>query len=124
MSRRPASRIALVTGAVGSVGPIDAHASTSTDYPMLGYDATHSSVSPDTTVSASGWNAFTLQHKVALGGFVLASPAVAYNTTLGKNIAYVVTSGVPSIAAVDAATGSIIWQKPLPADAYSSPTVS
>src|ERR1700730_14822808 len=81
----------MVVGVVGGVGPIDAHASTSTDYPMLGYDATHSSVSPDTTVSASGWNGFTLQHKVALGGFVLASPAAAYNTTLGKHIAYVVT---------------------------------
>lgn len=113
----------VVVGAVGGAGPIDAHAFTSTDYPMLGYNATHSSVSPDTTVSASGWNAFTLQHKVALGGFVLASPAVAYNTSLSKNVAYVVTSGVPSIAAVDAATGTILWQKPLPMDAYSSPTV-
>jgi PQQ-like domain/IPT/TIG domain len=113
----------VVVGAVGGAGPIDAHASTSTDYPMLGYDATHSSVSPDTSVSASSWNAFTLQHKVALGGFILSSPAVAYNTTLGKNVAYVVTSGVPSVAAVDAATGTILWQHSLPADAYSSPAV-
>jgi hypothetical protein len=113
----------VVVGAVGGAGPIDAHAFTSTDYPMLGYDATHSSVSPDTTVSASGWNAFTLQHKVALGGFVLASPAVAYNTGLKTNVAYVITSGVPSVAAVDAATGAILWQHSLPADAYSSPTV-
>src|ERR1700681_1237189 len=83
----------VVVGAVGSVGPIDAHASTSTDYPMLGYDATHSSVSPDTTVSASSWGAFALQHKVTLGGFILSSPAVAYNSNLGANVAYVVTSG-------------------------------
>jgi outer membrane protein assembly factor BamB len=113
----------VVVGAVGGAGPIDAHASTPTDYPMLGYDATHSSVSPDTTVSASGWNAFTLQHKVALGGFVLASPAVAYNASLNTNVAYVVTSGAPSIAAVDAATGAVLWQHSLPADAYSSPAV-
>ena len=113
----------VVVGAIGGAGPIDAHASTSTDYPMLGYDATHSSVSPDTTVSASSWDAFTLQHKVVLGGFILASPAVAYNTNLGTNVVYVVTSGAPSVAAVDAATGTILWQEALPADAYSSPAV-
>src|SRR5579863_9698541 len=113
----------VAVGAIGGVGPVDAHASSSTDYPMMGYNSTHSAVSPDTTVSASNWDAFTLQHKVSLGGFVLASPAVAYNSTLNENVAYVVTSGAPSVAAVDAATGTILWQDALPADAYSSPTV-
>ncbi|MGA8416181.1 MAG: IPT/TIG domain-containing protein [Candidatus Dormiibacterota bacterium] len=114
---------AVVVGALGAARPIVAHASTGTDYPMLGYNATHTSVSPDTTVSASSWDAFTLKHKVALGGFILSSPAVAYNTTLNENVVYVVTSGAPSVAAVNAATGAILWQKPLPQDAYSSPTV-
>ena len=113
----------VLVGALGAVRPIVAQASTGTDYPMLGYNATHSSVSPDTTVSASSWDAFTLKHKVVLGGFILSSPAVVYNTNLNKNVAYVVTSGAPSVAAVDVATGAILWQKPLVQDAYSSPTV-
>jgi outer membrane protein assembly factor BamB len=113
----------VVAGALGGVRPLDAYASTSSDYPMMGYNATHGAVSPDTTVSASNWDAFTLQHKVALGGFSVSSPAVAYNSSLNKNVVYVVTSGAPSVAAVDAATGTILWQEPLPADAYSSPTV-
>jgi len=112
-----------VIGAAGAAGPIAAHASTSTDYSMFGYDATHSAVSPDTAVSASAWDGFTLAHKVALGGYILASPAVAYNSGLNENVAYVVTSGAPSVAAVDAATGAILWQQTLAADAYSSPSV-
>jgi outer membrane protein assembly factor BamB len=112
-----------VVGAAGGAGSIAAHASTSTDYPTFGYDATHSAVSPDTTVGASSWDAFTLAHKVALGGYILASPAVAYNSGINENVAYVVTSGAPSVAAVDAATGTILWQQTLSADAYSSPSV-
>jgi outer membrane protein assembly factor BamB len=108
---------------VGGAGPIDARASASTDYPTLGYDAIHSSVSPDTTVGATSWDALTLQHKVSLGGFILSSPAVAYNSSLGKNLVYVVASGAPSISAVDAASGTVIWTEPLAADAYSSPAV-
>jgi outer membrane protein assembly factor BamB len=80
-------------------------------------------VSPDTTVSVSNWPHLTLQHKVSLGGYILASPAVAYNPSLGMNLAYLVTSGAPSIAAVDAATGTVVWQTPLAADAFSSPAV-
>jgi eukaryotic-like serine/threonine-protein kinase len=90
---------------------------------MLGFNTTHTAVSPDTTVSASTWAHLTLKHKVALGGFILSSPAVAYNTTLGTNLVYVVTSGAPSFAVVDAASGSIINKVALAADAYSSPAV-
>jgi len=114
---------AAVVVAIGGAGPMVAHASTATDYPMMGYNQYHTAVSPDTTVSASSWDAFTLKHKVALGGFITSSPAVVYNTTLSENVVYVVASGAPSIAAVDAASGTILWQKTLPADAYSSPTV-
>jgi len=102
---------------------LTARAGRASDYPMLGHDLTRGSVSPDTTVSASHWPALTLQHTVALGGFILASPAVAYNRNLGVNVIYAATSGAPSFAAINAGSGAIIWQVPLAADAYSSPAV-
>lgn len=104
-----------------------AAAGTSTDYPMLGHDATRASVSPDTAVGVSTWNGLTLKQKVSLGGFIVSSPAVAWNSTLGANVAYVGASGTSgtsaTMAAVNATTGQVVWQYTVPGNIFSSPAV-
>ena len=124
-SARVAFGLALALGAAAFAGNgmLTVRAGAATDYPMLGYGLSRASVSPDTTVSASHWPSLTLQHTVAVGGFMFASPAVAYNTALGVNVIYALTSGAPSLAAINASTGAIIWQVSLAADAYASPAV-
>lgn len=112
--------LALISGGQG------VEASSPGDYPMLGYDATHAAVSPDTTVSASNWATLTLKHKVLLGGFIFSSPAVAYNSTKLTDVAYVGTAGgSPStFNAVDATTGTVLWSYPVTGPGvYSSPAV-
>jgi outer membrane protein assembly factor BamB len=104
-----------------------AAAAQSTDYPMLGHDASRASVSPDTGVGVSTWNGLTLKQKVLLGGFIVSSPAVAYNSTLATNVAYVGASGTSgtsaTMAAVNVTTGQVVWQYSVPGNIFSSPAV-
>ena len=139
IGRRRRKIVCAATGAVVAVTtaalvsplsgtPVSAQSSAD-DWPTFQHDRTHHATSPDiapgaTAVAASG---LTLKWNTFVGGGrsgILSSPAAVYNATLGKELVYAATQGVPStVSALDAATGTAAWSTTLPNAVRSSPAV-
>jgi outer membrane protein assembly factor BamB len=79
---------------------------------MFHGDSDHTGVSPDTGLTSSGSSTLALRWKVDLSKGAFASPAVAFNSTLGKSLVYIGNlKGV--LTAYDGATGALVWSKRL-----------
>lgn len=78
------------------------------DWTMFHHDALHGGVSPDTTLSATAAPELGLQWQANTGQDSYTSPAVVYDTRLGKTLVYQgSTSG--TMSAYDAANGERVW---------------
>ncbi len=94
--------------AVAGLGPSFAFAVTSQAWETFHHDPMHSGVSSDTVVSASRASTLAVRWSQAVGGGpVFSSPAVAFNSTLGKTLVYGVSVG-GIVHAFDTA-GSSVW---------------
>jgi outer membrane protein assembly factor BamB len=78
-------------------------------------------VSADPTITSTNAPALGVKWMTPIGSS-LASPVVAYDSTLGETLAYVGTSA-GYFDAVNAANGQIVWSSPLGTSATSSPLV-
>jgi len=99
--------------------------SSSDDWPMFHADSVHSGVSSDPAVGASAASTgLALHWAVPAGSMIEASPAVAYNSTLGETLVYIQTWD-NLLMALDAGTGATVWTytEPGPLGADSSPAV-
>ena len=101
-----AALLVVVGGVAGTRGAASA---TATDWPMFRFDATRSGISPETAIGASNAALLGVAWDRNLGGSVFSSPAVVFNSTLGKRVVYV--GYKKGVAALDAATGTVIWQR-------------
>lgn len=101
---------------LGIAGASSAAAQSSDDWTTFGHDPSHSGVSPDTTLTATNAQNLSTVWSTQIGTTpspILASPAVVYNATLGKTLVYEVTAA-GLVDALDATTGSLVWQTQLP----------
>ncbi len=100
----------------------DGSASTTTtlqvvaDWAQFQHDAWGSRVSPDPTINTSSAPSLTpaWTAQIGNGGIpILATPAVAYNPSMGESLVYAIdVRGVAQ--AYDASTGQTVWQQALP----------
>ena len=102
-----------------------ASAANAEDWPTFGHDNIHTGVSADTAVGATAAPGLALKWKTSvIGGKVEASPAVVYNSTLNKKLAYTAsTTSTATIDAIDVDTGAIVWSFAPGAGIASSPSV-
>ncbi len=105
---------ALAASVAMAAVPGNAMAAGTDDWAMFHHDASHSGISPDTSIGASTAGAMTQKWAQLVGGGgqgkapVYASPAIVYNATLDKTLVYEV-SVLGSVKAFDAANGSTVW---------------
>ena len=93
------------------------------DWPMFHRDRKHSGASKETTLAASNASAMSLQWQANMGNGTNTSPAVVYNTKLGKRLVYQ-GSKTGTLSALDAATGERVWSYTAGAELSSSPAVA
>jgi outer membrane protein assembly factor BamB len=102
------------------------------DWPMWRQNAAHIGVSSETTLSATSnlqlhWSANTANTGTTTKSY--SSPAVVFNSTLGKSLVYV-GNQQGEMRAYDAATGAVVWSYAVPKTAglskeiEASPAVS
>lgn len=116
----------------GASGAPDAATNTvaNNDWPMFGHDALHSESSPDTKVTATSAPGLTQEWTVDVSGaghtFIIeGSPVVAYDSTLGEPVVYVIsTSG--TLDAIDGTPGpspTVIWTTHIRGSLLATPAV-
>ena len=98
------------------------------DWAMFHRDQQHQGVSPDVVPGVSTASALTLKWKTAVPGSssgLLGSPAVVYNSTLGKDLVYEASQGTHStLMAIDASSGVPVWSTKLTGAIRDSVAVS
>jgi eukaryotic-like serine/threonine-protein kinase len=133
VGRRRLTVSILVAVCVGSAtalsgAPRVAAASPADDWAMFHRDLQHQGVSPDVVPGASTASALTLKWKTAVPGSssgLLGSPAVVYNSTLGKDLVYEASQGTHStLMAIDASSGVPVWSTKLTGAIRDSVAVS
>ena len=93
-------------------------------WPTFGHGPLHGGVSSDAAIGTSTASGLSQRWSVSLGssGYDQASPAVAYNTKLRETVVYAVSyRGV--VSALNAATGTLVWQRSLGSMVESSTPV-
>jgi outer membrane protein assembly factor BamB len=93
------------------------------DWPMFHRDNRHTGLSTETTIRGSNADSLTFQWVVNTGAPSYVSPAVAFNSTLGKSLAYV-GNQVGTVTAYDTTTGDRVWWFNAGAAIQSSPAVA
>jgi outer membrane protein assembly factor BamB len=108
-SRRSPRRIALAAAlAVAALTAAGCDPGAAQDWPTFGQDPGHNGVSPDRSIGTANASTLGIKWQVNTGDAVFASPVVAFNPQLKKQLVYVANnSGVMS--AYDAATGNRVW---------------
>jgi outer membrane protein assembly factor BamB len=128
--RMQASVLAVICAgaAIGAGGTTRVAAATPDDWATFHGDLQHHGVSPDVFPAASTASSLSLKWKTAVPGStsgLLGSPAVVYNSTLGKYLVYEASQGTHStLMAIDASTGSAVWSTPLSGSVRDSAAVS
>ena len=123
--------LAVVAALVVATAPRLAQANSFSPWPAFQHDPLHSGVTADTSVGASNASALALKWRTLVGGSgkkppnVATSPAIVYNQTLGKTLAYVGSEGSTSSAlvAVDTASGAVVWKYSVSTKIWASPAV-
>jgi outer membrane protein assembly factor BamB len=98
------------------------------DWPMFGHDPLHSELSPDAKVSAGSAPTLAQEWSVDVSGTsgtlpILASPVVAYNSTLGEPVVYAVHGTLDAIDGTPGRPPSVIWSQPIAGRSWTTPAV-
>jgi outer membrane protein assembly factor BamB len=92
------------------------------DWPMFHHDPAHFGVSDDTAISASNASTLGVDWVANTGSPAFTSPAVAFNSQLGKSVVYIGNQS-GTLAAYDASTGDRLWYFKAGSSIQSSPAV-
>jgi outer membrane protein assembly factor BamB len=92
------------------------------DWPELHHDSKLAGYAANGSVSTSDAGSLGVRWATDLYSAMLDSPVVAYDSTLGKTLAYIGTDN-GNFYAVDTATGAIVWDVTLPGPVRASPLV-
>ena len=115
-------------GAAISALPLTAQAQGSDDWPSFGHDQAHSGVSPDTSPNTSNVSGLTQKWKTLVtpgSSGIVASPVVAFNSTVGADLVYAATQGKPAaVMAINATTGVPVWTFKAPGAVRDTPVVA
>jgi outer membrane protein assembly factor BamB len=92
------------------------------DWSMYHHDTGHTGVAADDVLSATAAPTLVPLWQVDTGASAYTSPAVVYDSVLGKTVVYV-GNQAGNLSAYDAVTGQRIWVTDLPQAIQSSPAV-
>lgn len=120
--------LACVGAATAVTGTTRVVAATPDNWAMFHRDQQHQGVSPDVFPGVSTASSLALKWKTAVPGStsgLLGSPAVVYNSGLGKYLVYEASQGTHStLMAIDASTGVAVWSTKLSGSVRDSAAVS
>jgi outer membrane protein assembly factor BamB len=124
MQRSSAVRVMLVVALAAvpllSAGP--AAGAVAEDWPMFHHDLRHTGQSGETAPGATTAGALNLQWQSNMGQGASASPVVAFNPSLGKQLVYQ-GDAIGAVTAVDPQTGERLWSFRAAATVNSTPAV-
>ena len=98
----------LAIATMASPRPLGVSATTD-DWALFHHDSAHLGVSPDTTIGAAHAPSLVQKWSASIGGGAsVESPVVAFNSTVGDDVVYSVSTG-GTVHAFKASNGSSVW---------------